>query len=91
MGDLEQFCDNLQKGDLIGPSVVETNLDNLNGHLDKWKAFVEDKEASFPKELRELEAILKKSREDWGKKHPRRTSIDVQMSKKTKVILVYLK
>lgn len=70
LGDLQQFSDNLEKGDLIDPSIIETNVKNLEGHLNKWKTFVEGKKSSFSEELKELEVILKRSRDDWETMKP---------------------
>lgn len=64
--DLKAFYDNLRKGELIDPSVIETNIENLEEHLDKWKAFVNNKKPFFPNELKVLEGKLKKIKTDWS-------------------------
>lgn len=63
--DLEQFQNNLEKGDVIDPSVIETNIENLEQHLTQWKAFVKGKKITFPEELKALEELLVEMRSDW--------------------------
>lgn len=65
LADLEHFQNNLEKGDLIDPSVIESNIENLEQHLAQWKAFVKDKKVAFPEELKALEEILAEMRSDW--------------------------
>jgi hypothetical protein len=65
LGDLDQFYDNLEKGDLIDPSVIESNIENLEGLYNKWKNFVGKEASAFDGELELFEEILNNLREEW--------------------------
>ncbi|WP_264788108.1 hypothetical protein [Aureispira anguillae] len=68
--DVELFHANIEKGKWINPSIIETNIENLAEHLNKWKAFVEKNQSTLEKELRALEDVLIKTRKDWAKLKP---------------------
>lgn len=67
LSDLEQFHDNLEKGNLVDPSVVETNIQNLEDHLNTWKSFTKDKTSAFSKELNLFEEKVNAIKKDWKK------------------------
>jgi hypothetical protein len=69
LGDLQQFYANIDKGE-IAPSVIESNLANFEGHLTKWKAFVQGKPAGLADELAALEKQLAQAKSDWTTMKP---------------------
>ncbi|BDS13815.1 hypothetical protein [Aureispira anguillae] len=70
LGNLQQFVSNLEKGNLIDPSVIDSNISNMEEQLKKWKEFAKNK-STFPKELKLFEEKVDSIKDGWKKERSR--------------------
>lgn len=55
--DLERFFEDLEKGKIVDPSIIENDIQALETHLKKWQQFAKENSA-FPEELKAMEEVL---------------------------------
>ena len=67
--DIEQFYENMEKGEGLHPSVIESNLENLQQHYEAWEKFAAD-DSSLAAELAEVKTQLAEMQADWNELKP---------------------
>lgn len=67
--DIEQFYENMEKGEGLHPSVIESTLENMEQHYKAWEKFAAGN-SSLAAELTEVKEHLAEMQADWKQLKP---------------------
>ncbi|MFK7798053.1 MAG: hypothetical protein AB8E82_11415 [Aureispira sp.] len=65
LSDLEQLFVGIEQSTQLDSSVIESELQNLNTHLENWKKFIANKESQYTEELKAVEAQMQQLNQDF--------------------------